>query len=559
MEIKVAIIQQKAGNVEHSIKTLQSSLALIDQAVREKPDLVVLPECIFPGYLLGMLNLKKLMANGWPELEMSLISFCSKARQHEIYLIVGAPEMTKEGIFNSAYLIDPAGKIVGTARKSCLWHFDSQWFSSGSDYPVFETTIGKIGMIVCADGRQPEISRILALKGAQLIVDVTNLVSAGATAAQLSNPQAEYILPCRAAENRVWYIVANKVGIEAESIVYCGKSCIISPDGEKLVTASSDQEEIIYGELAVSLSDNKQFAQDFNVERARNPHLYKIISSAETKGFPVLEVLSEKLTPNQLSFNVGVAQWRAEMSLAVFLVKLYQVVPIMSLQYSRMLVFPELACLYEDGAEERILPAAAELAREYGVALVLGTTRRKEAQKIKAGCLTLPSGEQYFSDKCHLTDWELRQGFSGGTSQPVFETPFGRVGIMMGYEGLVPEVARCLMLQGADLICWINNYTADYVRLFSRTRASENKVYLLVSNVWREKSEEINKEPKGDTLIVNPSGNILATALANTDQVISAQLELAQSRCKTIVTGTDVVQSRIPQAYSLLSTTLANQ
>ena len=100
---------------------------------------------------------------------------------------------------------------------------------SGDELEVFDTPIGRIGIILCGDGRQPEIARVLALKGAQLIIDLTNLTATGSSSEQLSNPQYEYMLPTRAVENKVWFVIANKVGMEADSILYCGKSCFISP------------------------------------------------------------------------------------------------------------------------------------------------------------------------------------------------------------------------------------------------------------------------------------------------------------------------------------------
>jgi len=101
--------------------------------------------------------------------------------------------------------------------------FDSRWFCAGEQYPVAETEFGKVGMFICADGRLPEIVRCLSLQGADILLDLTNWVTSGFEKETLTNPQVEYMIPTRALENRVWIIAANKVGMEAKSILYCGK------------------------------------------------------------------------------------------------------------------------------------------------------------------------------------------------------------------------------------------------------------------------------------------------------------------------------------------------
>ncbi|HHZ16268.1 MAG TPA: carbon-nitrogen hydrolase family protein [Peptococcaceae bacterium] len=542
MSIKVAVIQQWANNVQDAEKALALSLEMIDQAKMERPDLVVLPECVYPGYFLDQAAVHGLPEHLREGLAKALSAFCARARQNRFYLIVGVPEIEGDSLYDSAYLIDRQGQILGTARKSFLWHYDRQWFSPGAAYPVFSTELGKIGMIVCADGRQPEISRILTLNGAQIIVDVTNWVSSGPNPHQLSNPQYEYILPSRAVENKVWYIAANKVGVEAESIVYCGRSCIISPNGYELAVAPSHQEDILSATLDVTLSDDKRLNEDFHLLKGRRPELYHPLCAGEEP--PVAEVLREKVVPAALSLYAGAVQLKEDLTVTALLTKLQELIPRAALQGLRLLVFPELACLFEEGATKKILSVAREYAAQYELMLVLGTVLSKGTQKVKAAALILPSGEVHYAEKCHLAQHEAHR-FAAGTEQPVVQTPYGRLGIMMGYEGLLPEVARCLMLKGADLLCWVTSFSSDYHRLFARTRAVENRVFLIAGNVWGEKG-------CGLSSIAAPGGNLVASAFGQGDQIISAQLDLALARNKTIVPGTDIVANRLPHAYGRL-------
>ena len=154
----------------------------------------------------------------------------------------------------------PDGEVIGRYSKTFLWHFDSKWFAAGDEYRVFDTPLGRIGILICADGRLPEIARVLALKGAEIIVDPTNWVTTGKDLESLRNAQPDWIIPTRALENGVWFLCANKVGWEAESVVYCGQSLVASPDGAVQVKGSSGSPEIITATVDVTRDSGRAAA-----------------------------------------------------------------------------------------------------------------------------------------------------------------------------------------------------------------------------------------------------------------------------------------------------------
>ena len=158
----------------------------------------------------------------------------AKAREHGVYIAAGlALDAAGGGYANGAALFGRDGELAARYDKSFLWHFDRRWFAPGDAYPVFETDFGRVGMLVCADGRLPEIARSLALNGAQIILDLTAWVSGGAARRRPhDDPASSTSCAARAAENGVWVACRDKFGIEAESIVYCGRSCFIDPRGE---------------------------------------------------------------------------------------------------------------------------------------------------------------------------------------------------------------------------------------------------------------------------------------------------------------------------------------
>jgi len=96
--------------------------------------------------------------------------FCALAKKHNIYIVVGLVERDGHLIYNVAVLIGPDGRIIGKYRKVCLPRSEVEaGISPGREYPVFDTPIGKIGMMVCYDGFFPEVARELSNRGAQII------------------------------------------------------------------------------------------------------------------------------------------------------------------------------------------------------------------------------------------------------------------------------------------------------------------------------------------------------------------------------------------------------
>jgi predicted amidohydrolase len=138
---------------------------LVAEAARQKADLVVLGETLtYPG--LG----KPYHEVAEPIPGPSTEYFGRLAKQHNLYLVPGLLERDGELVYNVAVLIGPDGEIVGKYRKTCLPRGEVEGgIAPGSDYPVFDTRFGKVGMMVCYDGFFPEVARELTNRGAEVI------------------------------------------------------------------------------------------------------------------------------------------------------------------------------------------------------------------------------------------------------------------------------------------------------------------------------------------------------------------------------------------------------
>ena len=241
--IKVAAAQLKAFTLEQAEQTLAAIGWAVKQAAEAQVDLLVLPECAYPAYLLGSVEAYR-TAEILPPSEYILM-LCRLARKNKMHIVSGYVEDVRTHLHNSAVLIDDRGQEVGTYRKSFLWNADNRYFKPGERVPVFETTLGKIGMVICADTRVPEILAKLVRDGAQLIAMPTCWVNVAEEPGCYENPQPEYLISARAREFDLPFVCANKYGMETDEVGYCGRSLIADRTGKLLAEAPGDAEMLI--------------------------------------------------------------------------------------------------------------------------------------------------------------------------------------------------------------------------------------------------------------------------------------------------------------------------
>jgi predicted amidohydrolase len=153
-------------------------------------------------------------------------------------------EKTEATIYNSAVLIGPEG-FIGKYRKMYLpTHSvfeEKRYFRSGYDVGTFETELGKIGLIICYDVFFPEVSRLTRLEGAKLIVCIS-------ASPAVRRTYFETLTTARAIENAAFLAYVNLVGIE-DGLQFWGGSRLIGPNGNIIVKAEYDEENLVVGEV----------------------------------------------------------------------------------------------------------------------------------------------------------------------------------------------------------------------------------------------------------------------------------------------------------------------
>ncbi len=510
---RIAVCQLRAHDLEFAERNLQEIMEALEEAGRAGAQLVVLPECSYPAYYLGDNQpYERDAVRDYFEF-LSLLS--DAAERHGYWLAAGVARCTESGeLRNSAMVFGPDGEPHGHYDKSFLWHFDSNWFTPGREFPVWDMGFARVGALICADGRAPEIARALTLNGAEVILDLTAWVSSGREPSALSNPQVDYFMPVRALENGVWIAAADKWGTEAGSIVYAGNSLVINPAGEVVARAASTGSSVLVAEIEPCRTTLVP----------RRPHLYRTLVEP-TESLPVLALLAQSLEPSDLAGRVTVVPSTGSFETSE-ITGLYRH---LRAQTTDLVVFAGM-----DGPEgwQVGLPELESVVREQGGAMVVGVTT--------TGCSVHQSAVLITPDATveHVTTHG--RGIQLGESpSPVVPTPVGNVALLSGDEGLVPEVARNLMLRGADLLAWPVFAETSLLASVVRTRADENRVH--VAAAW-----------PGGGMVAAPTGAPVAVVPRDSNVAMTAPVSQALSRSKEMAPGTNVVTSRIPSAYEAL-------
>ena len=227
------------ANVDKGVVWLKKAVAEYDA------ELVVFPETVTTGYETG-LSAEKL----WDLVDEApgRITHDIQEAAKELGVHVVWPSYRRAGergfVYNSSILIGPDGEIIGIYDKTHPAPWERRdtggWAEVGNRADVFETALGNIGMIICYDGDFPELSRLLAVKGADIIVR--------ASAFQRSYDIWYITNSARAYDNHVYVVASNIVGADACGNYGFGHSMIVNPIAWRLAQARGT-EEIIAAKL----------------------------------------------------------------------------------------------------------------------------------------------------------------------------------------------------------------------------------------------------------------------------------------------------------------------
>jgi len=271
-KVEVAAVQMDIAWLDPE-KNLEKMTSWIEKIQRERPrDLIVFPELANTGYIrernkeFGRDYFKKAEKIPGPFTE----ALGDTARKYGVYIISGFCELHPEipgSVYNSAILINPKGEVLGIHHKLHIPGEENHYFYPGSTVNVYKTDLGNIGMVVCYDAVFPEISRVLTLKGAEIICAPFNRPK------RPSYDGLYHVAALRAYENRIYFIACNRVGKEMSE--FLGRSAIAGPDGVILARSEGEEEEVLYATFYEDkILEERAF---FPIFADRRPELYQEI------------------------------------------------------------------------------------------------------------------------------------------------------------------------------------------------------------------------------------------------------------------------------------------
>jgi len=233
VSLLLAQTSPKLGNKERNLKQIAEQAS---KARKKNIDLMIFPELHLTGYT--MRDEVSHLAESIPGPSTRKVE--TLAKEHGVHVVFGMPEESevKGVIHNAAVFVGPKG-LIGRYRKIHLpTHSvfeERRYYRPGQEASVFKTDIGTIGLNICYDLYFPELTRLQALQGAELIVCIS--ASPG-----LRRRFFEGFCLSRAMENAVYLAYVNRVGIE-EGLQFWGGSRIIAPNGSILAQCKYDLEE----------------------------------------------------------------------------------------------------------------------------------------------------------------------------------------------------------------------------------------------------------------------------------------------------------------------------
>ncbi len=212
--VRALTVYHRPQGTGAAARSVEEFCRLMERAADQKPDVICLPEGVT---VIGTGKSYAEVAESVPGPTTTRLG--AAARKLKSYICAGLYEREGKILYNTAVLLDREGRVAGKYRKTHLPREEVEaGLTPGSEYPVFQTDFGKVGMMICWDLQFPEPSRALALKGAELIL----LPIWGGS---------DILARARAMENHVFLITSS----------YDMKTFIVDPKGDVAAEATREQ------------------------------------------------------------------------------------------------------------------------------------------------------------------------------------------------------------------------------------------------------------------------------------------------------------------------------
>ncbi len=214
----------------------------------------------------------------------------------------------------------------------------------------------------------------------------------------------------------------------------------------------------------------------------------------------------------------------------------------------------ELAQLAEEIPRSATIDALAALCRRKDFFIVTGFAEKAGERLFNSAVLIGPDGVLHVYRKLHLFNTEKDCFDPGDTPPEAVAVRDTRIGLMVCYDWLFPEVARVLTLKGAQLICHPANLVLPYCQQTMLTRSLENNVFTVTANRHgTERRPHGELAFTGQSQIVDPRGNRLCRALTDADALYVRDIHIEEADDKKMTPRNDLLSDRRPEFYGELA------
>ncbi len=265
--------QQLAPKIGDLAANRELCLAAIDEAIQDGAEVIVLPELITSGYMFSSTEEAAEVAIK-PDHEL-LREWAAAAARADVVVIGGFCESDPQDgrVYNSAAVVD-AGGLRAVYRKLHLWDNEHAIFTPGAQAPpVIETRVGRIGVVICYDLEFPELTRSVALAGAQLLAVPTNWPLFPRPDGE--RPSEVTIAMATGRINKMAVACADRVGLERGQD-WTGGATIVDPDG--WAVAESRSPGMVSADVDLQLALDKRLTDRADVFGDRRPELYGAVT-----------------------------------------------------------------------------------------------------------------------------------------------------------------------------------------------------------------------------------------------------------------------------------------
>ena len=258
-EVRLALLRAvpEKWNLEKNFSVFEEAVV---KAAESKARLFITPECWLDGYASPDpdSSIERLLTIS-QDLESSpyLESVAKLAKKHHMWICFGFTSLENGQAHNAAGLWNDEGQLIGVYHKTHLQRHDLQ-YAAGMDLPVFESPWGKLGILICADRRWPESSRVLRLKGARMILNPTY---------GFWNDLNEAMIRTRSYENELYF-----------AFTHPQQSLVTGTKGEIIANEKGPDD----GSWEVLITDlDLGFVDDHGHMADRRPDIYKSLSEKQ--------------------------------------------------------------------------------------------------------------------------------------------------------------------------------------------------------------------------------------------------------------------------------------